>query len=130
MIDAETKHRLLTEIAKSGNVYLSCVKTGVDKSTYYRWCKEDKIFKKEAKLAERQGRENNCDVAEHSLMLKVKEKDLGAIKYLLSHNSARYKPKKKNIILTHKTESKTPAVPQKTIEDLFAEADALVRKEG
>ncbi len=122
MIDAETKSKLIIEIAKSGNVSLSCIKTGIDKSTYYRWCKEDKDFHKQAKLAERQGRENMSDAAEHSLMLLVKEKRLEAIKYVLSHNSPRYKPKKKNVILTHRTESNIPIkVPEKTLEDLIDE---------
>lgn len=120
MIDAETKHKLLAEIAKSGNVYLSCMKTGVDKSTYYRWCKEDKGFKKEANLAQRQGRENNCDVAEQSLMLLVKDKKLEAIKYVLGHNSPRYKPKKtNNVVIEHRTASKTPLAPPVTLEDVL-----------
>jgi hypothetical protein len=124
MIDAETKHKLLAEIAKSGNVYLSCIKTGVDKSTYYRWRKEDKGFKKEANLAQRQGRENNCDVAEQSLMLLVKDKKLEAIKYVLSHNSPRYKPKRTNsVVIEHRTASKIPLAPAATLEDVLKSMD-------
>jgi hypothetical protein len=35
MIDDKTKQKLLDEISNFGNVYLSCLKVGVDKATYY-----------------------------------------------------------------------------------------------
>lgn len=100
MIDLETKEKLLKEIEKSGNVYLSCMKVGIDKATFYRW-KKEKDFSKRANEAIRRGRENNNDIAEHSLLLKIKDKDLGAIKYQLSHNSGRYKPKTRKVIIEH-----------------------------
>ncbi len=101
MIDLETKENLLKEIEKSGNVHLSCMKIGVDKATFYRWKKDDKQFNKRASEAVKRGRDNNCDIAEHALLLKIKEKDLGAIKYQLSHNSPRYKPKIRKVIIEH-----------------------------
>lgn len=101
MIDLETKKKLLKEIAKSGNVSLSCLKVNVDKSTFYEWKKNDKGFQREANNALKLGRENNCDIAEHALLLKVKDKDLGSIKYLLAHNSNRYKPKVRKVVIEH-----------------------------
>jgi hypothetical protein len=104
MIDEATKNKLLQELEKSGNVYLSCLKVGVNKATYYRWLKEDSAFSKKAYQAIRFGRENNCDVAEHSIMLLVKEKNLKASEYILSHNSPRYKPaiSSSKVFLEHK----------------------------
>jgi leucyl aminopeptidase len=103
MIDDPTRQKLLKEIEKSGNVYLSCLKIGVDKSTFYRWKEQDKEFKKESTKAVRTGRENNSDVAEQALMLKVKEKNMDAIKYVLGHNSQRYKQNKSsNVVILHK----------------------------
>lgn len=99
MIDGKTIESLLQELEKSGNVYLSCMKVGVDKSTYYRWLKENKSFKKQAMTAIRFGRANNCDVAEHALMLNVKDKKMDAIKYVLSHNSPKYKQKKSSDVV-------------------------------
>lgn len=100
MIDGETKQKLLQELEKSGNVYLSCMKVGINKSTFYRW-REDKGFWKTANTAIKRGRENNCDVAEHALMMNVKDKKMDAIKYVLAHNSARYKPKIRKVIIEH-----------------------------
>lgn len=101
MIDGETKQKLLQEIEKVGNVYSSCLKIGVNKATYYRWKKEDKEFSKLAIKAEKTGRENMCDIAEHALMQNVKERKMDAIKYALAHNSTRYKPKIRKVIIEH-----------------------------
>ena len=105
MIKNATKKKLLAELEKNGNVTISCLKSGVNRSTLYRWKQQSDEFKESAELAERIGRENNCDIAEQSLLLKVKEKDLGAIKYLLSHNSPKYKGKEtSNVVIVHKKE--------------------------
>ncbi|MDO8604290.1 MAG: hypothetical protein Q7K40_02730 [bacterium] len=101
MIDLKTRQKLIRELEKSGNVYLACLKVGVDKSTFYRWKESDKEFKKDATKAIRIGRENNCDVAEHALMINVKEKKMEAIKYVLSHSSPRYKPKTRKVVIEH-----------------------------
>lgn len=148
MIDEATKNKLLQELEKSGNVYLSCLKVGVNKATYYRWLKEDNAFSKKAYQAIRFGRENNCDVAEHSIMLLVKEKNLKASEYILSHNSPRYKPsmssskvflEHKRAITTEKEKSKprnweevmentVPEYKAKALERLNNSDKELIRK--
>jgi len=130
MIDDKTKHKLLKELEKSGNVFLSCLKTGIDKSTYYRWFDSDKEFRKLASQAIRRGRENNCDIAEHALMLKVKDKDMAAIKYQLGHNDQRYKSKQtSNVVIFHKKDL-PPVVEQKTVEDLIDSFEENLRQKS
>lgn len=119
MIDLETKEKLLKEIEKSGNVYLSCMKTGIDKATFYRWRKDDKQFGKKATEAIKRGRENNCEIAEHALMMNVKEKKMDAIKYVLSHQSKIYKPKARKVIIEHSnTNNSEKAISTKKKEDM------------
>lgn len=119
MIDLETKEKLLKEIEKSGNVYLSCMKVGIDKATFYRWKKDDKQFSKKATEAVKRGRESNCDLAEHALMLNVKEKKMDAIKYVLSHQSKIYKPKDRKVFLVHSnTNNGEKAVSLKKKQDM------------
>ncbi len=119
MHDDKTKEKLLKELRKFGNVYLSCLKVGIDKSTFYRWIKKDRKFNKLAKEAIKEGRENICDVAEHALLQNLKEKKMEAIKYALAHNSKRYKDEKKsNVVIFHKKDFPIPE-PQKTLEDLI-----------
>lgn len=119
MIDDKTKRKFLRELEKSGNVFLSCLKVNIHRSTYYRWKESDKEFRYLANKTERQGRENICDIAKHALMLKVKEKDMRAIEYTLNHLDSSFKAKKtSNVVILHKKDI-IPQVPQKTLEDLL-----------
>ncbi|PIT88673.1 MAG: hypothetical protein COU29_02810 [Candidatus Magasanikbacteria bacterium CG10_big_fil_rev_8_21_14_0_10_36_32] len=121
MIDTETRQKLLNEIRKFGNVYLSCLKIGVDKATYYRWKQKNKNFKDKADEAENMGRENICDVAEHALLQNIKDKNQRSIEFVLNHNSERYKQKQtSNVVILHKTEPKDmPGKHELCIEDIL-----------
>lgn len=124
MIDDKTRSKLLQEITKTGNIYVSCLKVGVDTATYYRWLKKDSAFRKQAQKANHIGRGNMCDLAEHSLLLKVKEKDIKAIQYFLSHNSPRYKPKAKQVQILHpspKESERETSLKNKEIERSYYE---------
>lgn len=125
MIPEEVKRKLLSELEKSGNIYFACNKTGVDRSTFYRWKKEDQSFRKSADQAVRSGRENMCDLAEHALLLNVKDKKMEAIKYVLSHNSPTYRPKRTSrVILEHRSDKQAAKeVPNRTLEDLIMESE-------
>lgn len=130
MIDNDTKKRLIDELEKDANILGTCRKIGIAPATFYRWKKGDSGFRKKVQQAEQIGRRNMTDVAEQALMLKVKEKDLGAIKWVLSHNSERYKPKNKKIILEHLNQSKEQQKlysekERKKIDDLSEEIRLL-----
>ncbi len=131
MIDDKTKQKLLKELEKSGNVYLSCLKVGIDRSTHYRWFDSDKEFKKLAGQAIRRGKENNCDIAKHALMIKVKEKDMRAIEYVLSHNDPMYKKKQtSNVVIVHKKIGAIPGLGEKTMEDIIDEDSRDTHEHG
>lgn len=102
MIDDKTKARFLKELTKNGNVFWACRHINIDRSTYYRWKHLDKNFSKTAGTAIRYGRENNSDIGEIALLSKAKTGDMVAIKYLLSHNSPRYKSKVADMSFTYK----------------------------
>ncbi len=115
MIKNSTKKKLIVELEKTGNIFVACARVGISRSTYYEWTREHGEFKVKAEEALNAGRESNCDVAEHCLMVKVKQKDVGAIKYLLSHDSPRFKGKEtSNVVIVHKKEMPLP------IGDAFA----------
>lgn len=129
MIDEPVKQKLLNELEKSGNVYLACLKLNIGRATYYRWKKDDADFRKRAMHAQRQGRENMVDIAEHALMLNVKDKKMDAIKYVLSNNSKIYKPKRTSkVILEHHTDAKKGEKPQVTYEDIILKEEQLAQE--
>jgi hypothetical protein len=123
MIDPELKNKLLNELEKSGNIYVSCAKMNISRNTYYRWFSSDTHFRKRAKKSLRLGRENLCDIAEHALMCNVKEKKLDAIKYVLSHNSPRYRSNRSaKVIIEHRSNKHIIENPPITLEDLLDQA--------
>lgn len=128
MIDDKTKQKLLDEISKFGNVYLSCLKVGVDKATYYRWKQQDKEFRKLANKAEKIGRENICDVAEHSLLKNVKDGNQRSIEYALNHNSKRYKRKREDVVIVHKKDF-AQVVREPTLDEILMAHDKLFEDE-
>lgn len=82
MIDDETKEKLLREFEKSGNIYSSCLKVGISRSSCQRWIKNNKEFRGKARQRLRLGRKNMYDVCKHVLMKKItKGEDLKAIIY-------------------------------------------------
>lgn len=120
MIDDKTKQKLLKELEKSGNIWSSCLKLNIHRSTYHRWKKVDKKFGQIATTMERRGRENMCDIAKHALMLNVKDKKMDAIKYVLGHLDPLFKRNQtSNVVIVHKKESPLLNMPIKTLEDLF-----------
>jgi hypothetical protein len=128
MISGKTRESLLLEIAKFGNVYLSCLKIGINASTYYRWKEKDELFREEADEAENDGRKNICHVAEHALLKNVKEGQQRAIEYTLNHNSEVYRRKEAtNVVIVHKKESVTQKdADEKSCEEDLADLKIMV----
>lgn len=67
-------------------------KSGIARSTIYRWIKNNPEFREQVNKALNSGREHLIDIAEMALVEKIKTKDMGAIKFFLQHNDKRYRP--------------------------------------
>lgn len=94
-------------------VQVVCEKTGVGRSTYYRWRKEDSDFKKEADKALRKGSLLINDLAESQLISAIKDKNLTAIIFWLKYHHPAYTTKVElHGSLDHKMETLTPKQEQ------------------
>ena len=121
MVDKKTWDKVLIEIEKTGIILHACRKAGIDASTLHRQRKKDKKFAKQFDEAMEIGRANISDIGESALMRKVQEGDFGAIKYLLGHNSERYKTKQQDTfkyLFDHRS-NKADKTPQVTFEDVI-----------
>lgn len=87
------KEAMLEHLLKMPIIEVACQKTGIGRSTYYRWLKEDKKFLAKTEDALGYGRDRMNDMAESVVVKKVSEGDLGASKYYLSHNHPNYHAK-------------------------------------
>jgi transposase-like protein len=85
MYDADKKQQILHELSEQlGNISAACMVCGIDRTSYYRWIKEDAKFAKKADEAIESGKARFVDLAEHGLAHNVKQKDQRAIEYTLN----------------------------------------------
>lgn len=94
MTKLNLKAKLIIELEKAPIVQIACTRSGVARSTYYRWRKEDPEFRGRVETAMRQGRARINDMAESILVQLIKEGNLTAIIFWLKNNFAsQYAPK-------------------------------------
>lgn len=83
---------LISELRKNSIMTVACQKAGINRSTAYRWMKEDPTFLNLVEDVCSEGRGTINDMAESVIIKKVREENLHAAKYWLSHNNERYRP--------------------------------------
>ncbi len=109
MVTNEDKKRFLEELQKTPVVQVACQKTGMGRTTYYRFRKGDKKFAQLADLALQEGRAVVNDLGEAQTISLMKDRDMNAIRFWLTHNEPRYGNK---LEITgrfmHSTEKLTP----------------------
>lgn len=130
MIAKEIKKKLIAELSKDGNILSTCRKIGISRSTFYRWYNGDSGFQKRSDRAIKMGRANLSDIAEHALMINVKKLDMGAIKYVLVHNSPYYKPRPRKTMIEHSHYGEREDELRAKERDLYEDITESYRKIG
>ena len=90
----EERSAFLKLLADSPFVDHAAKQAGIARSTVYRWMKDNPEFRKAVEKAKKGGCVHMVELGEIMLLKKVKEGDVSAIKFLLTHNSKRYRPKR------------------------------------
>jgi len=96
----KNKETLIEQLKTTPIIQVACQKSGIDKSTYYRWCKKDKEFKEKVEKAKRKGFSFVSDLAESQLITLIKEKHPTSVFYWLNNHRKPYSNKK--ILLSSK----------------------------
>ena len=78
------KRKLLKELNESPIIEMACKKSGVHRSSYYRWLKYDEEFEEAARVAIDASSGKVSDLAVSQLISLIQEKDFRAIIYWLS----------------------------------------------
>ena len=73
------KELILEQLKRTPIVQVACEKTGIGRSTYYRWKKEDNKFAELADAAILEGSLFVNDMAESQLLSAIRDKNLTAI---------------------------------------------------
>lgn len=103
-------------------VQVACNKLGVSRSTYYRWQKKSKPFKRKTEAAVKIGNMKLCDLAESKLVQNVETGNQRAIEYLLNNNHPKYRKNFLGINVLIK-------LKRKEYEDKKSEYDELIEKQ-
>lgn len=82
--------RILAELENSPLIERACKRVGVARSTFYRWCEDDRAFYYMAESARLKGRERFNDLAESKLIENINAGHQGAIQFWLTNNSKAY----------------------------------------
>ncbi len=86
----EEKKLLLEHLEKTPIVQIACEKSGVGRSTYYRWLEQDKKFARSAKQALSKGILIMNDLAESQLLKSVRDGNMTAIIFWLKSRHLSY----------------------------------------
>lgn len=120
----QDKQTLLVQLKKTPIVQIACEKTGIGRSTYYRW-KEDEEFAKLADEAIAEGVSLINDMAESQLLAAIRDRNTSAIFYWLNHRHPSYSNK---LEITGQIEDKslTPE-QQKLIKTAMERASIIIQ---
>lgn len=86
----EEKKILLEHLEKTPIVQIACEKSGVGRSTYYRWLEQDKKFARSAKQALVKWVLTMNDLAESQLLKSVRDGNMTAIIFWLKSRHLSY----------------------------------------
>ena len=86
----EDKSLLLDHLEKTPIVQIACEKSGVGRSTYYRWLQSDPVFAKKARKALQRWVFLMNDVAESQLLKGMKDGNMTAIIFWLKSRHSAY----------------------------------------
>lgn len=100
------KSKLLQLLTETPVVSFACKKIGLDRTTYYRWYKDDKMFRDKVDAIITIGRMNINDMAEASIIKEISNGNMRANIFWLQYNHPIYRPVRTTYIdpIIHKHE--------------------------
>lgn len=83
--------RFIGALEEYAFITVAAKRAGIARSTIYRWMEDDKVFATRCNDASRNARIQLNDIAEASLMSRVKDGHVPAIRYWLDNNHFLYR---------------------------------------
>ncbi len=87
------KEALLESLKQVPIIEYACKRTGISRTTFYRWKKDDKEFAKAVEEALTEGEELITDLSENQLISLIKDKNFQAIQLWLRAHHRKYSEK-------------------------------------
>lgn len=84
------KERFLSQLEEMPIIQAAAARTGINRSTYYRWKEKDRDFLEKVELHKKKGEEFINDMMESILIKKAKEGNMTAIIFWLKNHHEKY----------------------------------------
>ncbi len=121
----QNRQLMLEQLKKTPVVQIACEKTGIARSTFYRWKEEDPKFAKEADEALAEGVSLINDMAESQLLSAIRDRNISAIFYWLNHRHSAYSNK---LEITAKVKDETLSPEQEELIKKALKHASLIMK--
>ncbi|OGI77799.1 hypothetical protein A3D42_00670 [Candidatus Nomurabacteria bacterium RIFCSPHIGHO2_02_FULL_41_18] len=108
------KKALVIQLRKTPIVQIACERSGVGRSTYYKWRVKDRTFARAADRALEAGRFFINDLAKSKLLQMIKDGNTTAIIFWLKHNDPQFAPVNR-IIHEYEIATTRPSVEENNI---------------
>lgn len=112
MKNNKTKKLILDNLRKVPIIEVACSKSGIARSTLYRWRDKNKKFRKELEEALIEGEELINDMSESQVITLIKEKNWQAISFWLKHRNPRFRER---VEVTARVENQEELTPEQKI---------------
>ncbi|GEM_PF-2533394 len=96
--NSDEKSKFLQILSETPFIHYACKKVVISRATIYRWMKGNPDFAKAVRKALQDGRNQLVELAELTLVKKIREGDRQATEFFLIYNTKRY-AKKRPILL-------------------------------
>ena len=110
------KEAVIENLKRMPIIEIACNKSGVSRTTFYRWKEQDSVFSQAVDKAQEEGEALIRDVAVSKIIKGINEDNLTAVMYWLNHRDPRF---------SNKVEISTTTKPQ---ESLSKEQEDAVNK--
>lgn len=121
----QNRQLMVEQLKKTPVVQIACEKTGIARSTFYRWKEEDPEFAKEADQALAEGVALVNDMAESQLLSAIRDRNISAIFYWLNHRHSAYSNK---LEITAKVKDETLSPEQEELIKKALKHASLIMK--
>lgn len=91
---SDERSKIIEILSENPSIHYACRKVGVARATHYRWMKDNADYRTAISRALKNGRQLWNENAEAVLLKKVREGNMRAVTFYLTHNDARYIPKR------------------------------------
>lgn len=92
--NSDERSKIIQILSENPSIGYACKKVGIARATHYRWMKDNASYRGSIQRSLKEGRSQWTENAEAVLMKNVRDGNMRAVTFFLTHNDSRYIPKR------------------------------------